>query len=280
MGSPVYTMSAMASHCASDEPDVEDAALTPRFPEARSTSQLERSTRRTVGIIGGMGPAATHAFFGQVIALTDARTDQEHIHLIIDNDPQIPDRTEFLLGRGDDPLPRLVAAARRLEAAGCELLVMPCNTAAAFTDQIGRTVSIPILDWTGAAADAAARTSRDAVGILATTGTIQAGLYRRALEDRGRRSIVPDPADQETVMAVIYGPNGVKSGSDTLDGATELLGVASRLAQRGAEAIVLACTELPIAVPAADPRWSVPTIDPSLIVAEQVVLEAGGRLRT
>ena len=253
--------------------------MTPGIPKARPDGRSELD-RKTVGIIGGMGPAATHAFFGQVIALTDARTDQEHIHLIIDNDPQIPDRTAFLLGHGEDPVPRLVAAARRLEAAGCELLVMPCNTAAAFADQIGRTVSIPILDWTGVAADAAARTSRAAVGILATTGTIEAGLYRRALEDRGRRSIIPDAADQETVMAVIYGPDGVKSGNDAGKGADELLGVASRLVQRGAEALLLACTELPLALPATDPRWPVPALDPSLVVAERVVVEAGAVLRT
>ena len=252
--------------------------MTPRIPQALPDGR-DMSTRKTVGIIGGMGPAATHAFFGHVIALTDATTDQEHIHLIIDNDPQIPDRTAFLLGRGEDPVPRLVAAAERLEAAGCDLLVIPCNTAAAFVDQIGRSIAIPILDWTGVAAEAASRTSREAVGILATTGTIEVGTYRRALEDRGRRSIIPDRVDQETVMRVIYGPNGVKSGKGAVDGADELFGVANRLAERGAEAILLACTELPLAIPATDPRWSVPALDPSLIVAERVVVESGAVLR-
>ncbi len=254
--------------------------MTPVTPRATPQREPAPDARKTVGIIGGMGPAATHAFFGQILALTHARTDQEHLHLIIDNDPSIPDRTAFLLGRGEDPVPALVAAARRLEAAGCDLLVMPCNTAAAFVDQIGPTVSIPILDWTGEAADAAARASRDTVGILATTGTIQAGLYQRALADRGHKAIVPDRADQETVMDVIYGPTGVKAGNAAAGRDRDLLAVADRLVERGAQSILLACTELPLALPATDRRWSAPAIDPSLVVAERVVVAAGGLVRT
>ena len=96
-----------------------------------------------------MGPAATHAFFGHLISFTEAASDQDHLHIVIDNNPSIEDRTAFLLGRGADPRPRLLTSARRLRAAGADILVMPCNTAAAFSADIEAAVGVPLVDWVG-----------------------------------------------------------------------------------------------------------------------------------
>jgi aspartate racemase len=102
----------------------------------------------TIGIIGGMGPLATADLYRKIIEVTPAVRDQDHLHVIIDADPTIPDRTAALLGNGPDPLPKLVAAARRLEDAGAGILIMPCNTAHAFLPVLQRAVRIPFIDMT------------------------------------------------------------------------------------------------------------------------------------
>ena len=94
---------------------------------------------KVVGVIGGMGPLSSHAFYGELIRLTEARRDQDHLHVIIDSDATIPDRTDFLLRGGPNPGPQILASAHRLVAFGAELLVMPCNTAAVFAERIPST---------------------------------------------------------------------------------------------------------------------------------------------
>lgn len=233
---------------------------------------------KVVGVIGGMGPLASHAFYGELIRLTKARRDQDHLHVIVDSDSTIPDRTRFLLGEGEDPRPAIIGSAQRLVAAGAELLVMPCNTAAAFFEEIQLAAGVPLLDWIDAAVDRLEDTGVRRVGILATTGTIEIGLYQRRLEGRGIASMVPDSPGQKAVMDAIYGDHGVKAG--VVDDVTRkaILGVAEDLANRGADALVLACTELPLAVPEGDAEWPVPVVDPASAVARRVIQEAGGRL--
>jgi aspartate racemase len=233
---------------------------------------------KVVGVIGGMGPLASYAFYGELIRLTQARRDQDHLHVVIDSDATIPDRTRFLLGEGEDPRPAIIGSSQRLVAAGAELLVMPCNTATAFSKEIHRAAGIPLVDWIDAAVDRLADMAVRRVGILATSGTIEVALYQRQLEARRIDWIVPDPPSQEAVMDAIYGAHGVKAG--VADDVTRkgILGAAEDLAHRGAEAIVLGCTELPLAVPEGHPEWPVPAVDPASAVAQRVIEQAGGRL--
>jgi len=193
---------------------------------------------RTVGVLGGMGPAATVEFFRRLVAATPAATDREHLHVVIDSDPSIPDRTEAILRGGRCPVPRLVAMARRLESAGAELLALPCNTAHAYVEEIRAAVSIPMLDMIG---ETAAAIDRSPVGLLATDGTIESGLYQRACEGRGVRIVVPNPADRRSVMEAIA---AIKAGAEPRGAERELAAVVRRLARDGAEAVIAGCTEI------------------------------------
>jgi len=233
---------------------------------------------KVVGVLGGMGPLASHAFYGELIRLTRARRDQDHLHVIVDSDASIPDRTEFLLRGGEDPRPALRASAERLVAAGAELLVMPCNTAAAFSEDVGQAAGVPLVDWIDTAVDRLQGIGARKVGILATSGTVEVGLYQRRLESRGIEWVVPDAAGQEAVMDAIYGERGVKAG--VIDDGTRkmVLEVARQLADAGADAVVLGCTELPLALPESDPSWPVPAVDPASAVARLVIEQAGGRV--
>jgi len=193
---------------------------------------------KTVGVIGGMGPAATAEFFRRLISATPANVDQEHLHIIIDNDPSVPDRTAAILGRGIDPEPVLVSMAERLEKAGADFLVMPCNTAHHYLAAIRGAVGIPVLDMP---AEAAALVDRGPVGLLATDGTIGSGLYQRAFSGRGIELIIPASEDQGAVMRVI---DAIKAGGDPAAFAGEIASVVSRFCDAGAAAVVIACTEI------------------------------------
>ncbi len=227
--------------------------------------------RLTVGVVGGMGPRATADFFAKLIELTPAARDQDHLRVLIDSNPQIPDRSAFILGEGEDPTPWLVETARRLEAAGADFLVIPCNTAHYFLEAIRRSVRIPVLDITEAVAEEATRTvpGLEAVGLLATTATARAQLYHRAFGRRGVRVIAPGGEDQKAVDRAIY---SVKAGDLGPEVRKAVARVGVRLVEQGAEAIVLGCTEIPLVV---DPQtWPVPVLDSTHILAQVTVRTA------
>lgn len=229
-----------------------------------------------VGVLGGMGPLATHAFFGHLIAATAACGDADHISVVIASEPSIPDRTEFLLGLGPDPRPALVAVARTLSGAGASFGVIPCNTANVFVDEIESQSGLPFVRWIDVAVAEAVRLGRSPIGLLATSGTIRSNVYQHAFEREGIPFVLPGEDEQRTIMDAVYGPNGVKGGGDGQRG--RLAAVAQQLDQRGARAFILACTELPLALPPASKMWPHPTIDPSVAVARASVIRAGGRV--
>jgi aspartate racemase len=238
-----------------------------------------QSGRRVVGILGGMGPLATAAFHRSLVLATSAAGDQDHLHVLVDSDPSIPDRTAFLLGQGDDPRPAIARAARRLVDAGAEVLVMPCNTANVFRGDIELAAGVPVVPWLDIAVEAAVghRSEPQVIGLLATTGSIRAGVFQRLLADRGVEVIVPDKEAQRDVMDAVYGPGGVKgAGRVGPPNRRRLLSAGARLTDRGAELLLLGCTELPLAVGADDPDWPAPAVDPATEVARYVVRAAGG----
>lgn len=224
-----------------------------------------------LGIIGGMGPLATVRFYEIFIRATPARRDQDHPRVVIEADPSIPDRTAHLRGQGPDPAPALALAARRLEQAGCDLLVMPCNTAHAYASQIAAAVSIPLLNWVDVAAEEAARHSSGPVGVLATDGTLLAGLYQASLARFRLKAVLPDADDQRTIMSLIYGSRGVKAGAAPAGARDQLSRVAGRLAAKGAECVVLGCTELPEIMSVSDNSWQLRAVDPAMAVARTAV---------
>lgn len=235
--------------------------------------------RKTLGIIGGMGPQATVDLFARIVAATPARRDQEHLHILIDNDPSIPDRTAAIAGRGPSPLPQLIAAGRRLVEAGAEFLAMPCNTAHHWHGELAAAVGAPVLHMLNLAAEEGrARWPRAAVyGLLATTGTVESGLYQKAFAAHKLEMLIPTPDEQETlVMEAIYGPEGVKAGTTgpAPRGRADL--AIEALVERGAEVVVLGCTELPLLYPGGRSEFA-PLLDPTETLARACVACALGK---
>lgn len=230
--------------------------------------------KQIIGVLGGMGPQATCDLFQKLINATPARTDQEHLHIIIDNNPAIPDRSAYILGSGPDPTPALVESARRLARAGCDFLVIPCNTAHYFVRKVEEGAGIPVLNMIEVTAEAARKRLKpgEKVGLLATTGTVQSGLYHDALARQGLSLITPAEADQKVLMELIYGPQGIKAGYTGKDLRAQMWVLAERLVTRGAHLIIAGCTEIPLVLEDGD--ISVPVLDTTDLLAQAAVTRA------
>lgn len=199
----------------------------------------------TLGVLGGLGPLATVYFTDMVVKLTDAKCDQEHISMVILNHPSIPDRTDYILDNSKpDPLPVMIADAKRLEGAGSDFIVIPCNTAHYFYDRIQDNINIPMLNIIDETVSYAKNTvdNLKTLGILATEGTLSALSYQRACRKYGIGCLTPDKEDSRLLMHIIY--DGVKAGGDIDFGAFESL--IDRMKNNGCEAVVLGCTELSV----------------------------------
>ena len=199
----------------------------------------------TLGVLGGLGPLATVYFTDMVVKLTDAKRDQEHISMVILNHPSIPDRTDYILDNSKpDPLPVMIADAKRLEGAGSDFIVIPCNTAHYFYDRIQDNINIPMLNIIEETVLYAKKTvpCLKTLGILATKGTLSAGSYQRACQKYGIECLTPDEEDSRLLMHIIY--DGVKAGGEVDFGAFESL--IDRMKKNGCEAVVLGCTELSV----------------------------------
>ena len=161
--------------------------------------------KKSIGILGGMGPLATADLFRKIVTLTDAARDNDHIRIYIDDNATIPDRTAAILEGGPSPLPAMTDSLRKLESCGADCLVMPCNTAHYFLPQLQSLTKVPFLSMLQATAAACRDQFPDAVaGVLATRGTLKAGLYQQALEDAGVPFLIPEEEEQDALMRVIY----------------------------------------------------------------------------
>jgi aspartate racemase len=185
-----------------------------------------------------MGPAATVEFFGRLVTATPATIDQDHLRILIDNDPTVPDRTRALLHGGPTPGPALARMAKGLVAAGAEVLAMPCNTAHAFLGAIREAVEAKVVDMIE---ETAARTEVRAVGLLATGGTIDARIYDHAFEARDIELLLPDEAGQETVVRAIEAVKASRAFGEIEAAVARVVG---ELRNRGAEAVIAGCTEI------------------------------------
>ncbi|MDQ0203637.1 cysteate racemase [Pectinatus haikarae] len=200
--------------------------------------------KKSIGIIGGMGAAATCDLFNKIITMTHAASDQEQIHVLIDCNTNIPDRTKAILGKGKDPVPEMVRSGIRLQSMGADVLVMPCNTAHYFYDKITPFFDVPLLNMLKLTVEEIQNRGIKKVGLLATDGTIQSGVYHTVLAKAGIDIVVPSAIKQVNVMDIIY--NGVKASKKNinLNGFYETM---DDLFEQGAEILILGCTELPIA---------------------------------
>jgi aspartate racemase len=220
---------------------------------AAGAAELDRAARRrlkTLGVLGGMGPAATADFIAKMIERTSAGRDDEHVPCVVINEPRIPDRTDaFRSGREAEVLDALTAVLRRLENAGVDGFVMPCNSAHHWAEALAARTRTPMLHIADASLDAVQRLLPEArrVAIMGTPVTVQSGFYQRRMRMRGlEHHAVAESLLEEMILP---GIRSVKAGD--LCAATTLLRAASeQILNSGAEAILLACTEIPLALSA------------------------------
>lgn len=228
---------------------------------------------KTVGVMGGMGPDATVDFMAKVVALTASGRDQDHIHMIVDHDPTIPNRQIAINTGRDDVSARLGAMARRLEAAGADFLVMVCNTAHVFLDDVYSTSSIPFISIIEESVNEIERQSPEvrSVGVMATDGCLKTDIYQDAIERSGRTALVTDAQHTRQLMDLI---NAVKAGDQGRDVKHGMQAVATALVNDGAEALIAGCTEIPLVFGVADSP--VPVIDSTNVLARRTVDLATG----
>jgi aspartate racemase len=228
---------------------------------------------KTVGVLGGMGPAATLDFMAKLLAATHAKSDQDHVHLLVDLNPQVENRNEALAGIGPSPEASLVAMAQGLERGGAQALVIVCNSAHAWADPIRAATSIPLIDLIEKTGDAVLRDAPEAkrVGLLAASAALDAQLYQKALIARGVEPVVLEGADRDRFMKLLY---KLKAGETGPAERTEMRALAQLLMDRGATAVVSACTEVPLVLAQADLPF--PLIDSTnVLVAETLAFAKG-----
>ena len=197
-----------------------------------------------LGILGGMGPLATADFFKKIVLMTEATSDQDHIRILMDDNPQIPDRTAFIMGEGKDPTRTMVRSALRLEYMGADFIAMPCNTAHRFHSVIQSFLDIPVLnmvDLTGAYIKNTCPETKKVL-LLATKGTYAAGIYNFSLNSRKIDLIIPSEADQDLLMTWIY---QVKS-TGSLPKKEQVESLLETYTEGGQVPVILGCTEIPV----------------------------------
>lgn len=203
---------------------------------------------KTIGIIGGMGPLATIDLYKKIIDNTKAEKDQDHIHVIIDSYPQIEDRTAYILHGGKNPAEKLIESARRLEKAGADALIMPCNTAHYFADIIENKVDIPLISIIKSTVNAIKEKYPNVknIGLIATEGTIKSEVYHKELKANGYNMVEVSEDTENNIMDSIY--KGVKAGK-TEEYVDIFQKCVDEIVNNGAELLIAGCTEIPILIP-------------------------------
>lgn len=199
---------------------------------------------KTIGIIGGMGPKATCDLMEKILEASDADRDQDYVRICVDSNTNIPDRTKAILYDGKDPVPEMVKSAVRLQDMGADILMMSCNTAYYFYDRLRGFVDIPLLHMPRETARELREKEVSCAAVLATDGVVKSGIYEKALNEQGIEALYPGEEEQKQIMDVIYGC--IKAGKKDVE-QYRLTKISNALFERGAQRLVLGCTELPIA---------------------------------
>jgi aspartate racemase len=236
--------------------------------------------KKTIGILGGMGPEATAYFYELIIKKTKVEKDQDHIPTIIWSNPRIPPRTDAILEQGPSPVPLLVEGVRRLRKAGADFIVMPCVSAHYFYDEVLAREDFPFLNildealkWTNKNLPELKK-----AGLISSTGTLRSRLFHEAFKKEGIDVIGPEDQEQEKVKEAIFGRKGIKAGYTEGEPGKIIVDTAHTLIDRGAEAIIAGCTEVPLVLKEED--IPVPLIEPMSAMAEAAILKAGYELRS
>lgn len=230
-----------------------------------------------LGILGGVGPSATVDFMNKIVKNTSAKKDQDHIKMIVEQNPQIPDRTAHLIHNDVDPTIAMFSTCKRLEAEGANAIAIPCNTAHAFVNNIQSYLTIPIINMLNVTAEYIVNTFGNTVnvGLLATTGTLESRVYHDVLTYFSLDIITPDQENQDHVMHSIYGEEGIKAGYTEGACKKHILKAIKYLINSKADVIILGCTELPLLFQNQESitngHREVMLIDPTLLLAKECV---------
>jgi aspartate racemase len=222
-----------------------------------------------VGIIGGMGPKATNQFLERLTEMTEAGKDQDHVRYILYSDPEIPDRIEAYFHGGESPVNAINDGIDFMERNGIETVGIPCNTVHIWFEQFHRKINVlNMIDLTvGAVLESGSRRP----GILATTATIESGLYIKELKKVGINTVIPEREDD--VMRAVQ---AVKLGHIT-EGKKLLMPVIKDLENEGVDSLILACTEIPVILNKAD--TVLPMIDSDRLLAGRLIKAAGKKIK-
>lgn len=223
---------------------------------------------KTIGIIGGMGPAATVDLYAKIIAAAGAKRDQDHPRVLIDSNPALPDRNAAIDGAGLSPAPMLAAMAAGLQSGGADLIAMACNTAHAFQPAIEAALTVPFVSMIEATADATLARAPGAVrvAVLAATGCVHAQLYQRAFAARGVATVMAEADAHAAFMDLVW---RIKAGDTGADVRSRMRTIANDLLHADAGALVAGCTEVPLVLTQND--VDAPLIDSAAALAAQLV---------
>ncbi len=227
--------------------------------------------KKSIGIIGGMGPAATVDLFKKIVENTAAENDAGHVRVYMDCQPTIPDRTKAILENGESPVPYLVESAEKLASIGADFLIMPCNTSHYFYEELCARSPLPVMNMIRETAAHLHAQGIRKVGLLATDGTVKAGVYQKELEAFGIESVSPSAEGQREVMRLIY--DGVKADAPQFS-TEKVCEVIKELFEQGAKVLVLGCSELPLGFE----RYGIPlenTVDAVEVLARAAITQAG-----
>lgn len=235
--------------------------------------------KKQIGILGGMGPEATSELFSLIIKNTKAQNDQDHVPVLIVNNPKIPDRSAYIHDKGPSPVDMLVEGAVKLEKMGADFILIPCNTAHLFIKQIEKNIHIPIIDMIKETALYVLHKYPEikTYGLLSTSGTYETGIYKNTFADIDLRIIDPDIDYQRQNMTAIYGKQGIKAGFKT-EPFKILLQSVENLEKNGVRAIICGCTEIALVVKQS--HIKIPLVNPLQILAVRSIQLAGYSLST
>ncbi|WED24829.1 amino acid racemase [Vibrio sp. JC009] len=222
---------------------------------------------KKLGILGGMGPMATIDFARRILDKSPALSDQEHIPMIISNNPAIPDRTRCILSNGENPLQMMLNNLQSLLVSGATKIVIPCNTAHYWLGKLQESKEASFISIIDTVAGEAQKRKMKSVAIMATDATIQTGIYKDAILKRGMTPVHPDSLDQEKIMAGIY---AVKSGRID-EGKSLMLPIYEKLINQGCDGVILGCTEIPLAFESLTELYKAKALDSLDILAQQCV---------
>ncbi len=198
---------------------------------------------KLLGILGGLGPMSSAYLYKMITEHTKAECDQDHIDIVLNSRSATPDRTAFILGESDDsPLPYMVEDAKRLERYGADGIIIACNTAHYFIDEVRRAVSVPVPSIIYETVDFLRKSGFKKPGILATSGTVKAGSYQEKCISLGLDFDIPSDSSQEKLMDMIYGC--VKCGKPASK--DDFLTVSDEMQKAGCDCLILGCTELSV----------------------------------